>query len=47
MTDRDLDYLDWAAAEAEDEAALEAQWQGAEAASEAELERADTPETPA
>jgi hypothetical protein len=42
--DRDLDYQDWAAAEAEDEAALEAQWQEAERQSEADLLRADSPE---
>ena len=47
MTDRDMDYQDWAEDEARFEAEEEAAWQEAEARSAAEIEAADTPETPA
>lgn len=46
MTDRDLDYQEWAAEEARLEAEEEARWLEAEAASQADLERADAPKTP-
>jgi endogenous inhibitor of DNA gyrase (YacG/DUF329 family) len=46
MTDRDLDYQEWAAEEARLEAEEEARWQEAEAASQAALDRADAPNPP-
>lgn len=46
MTDRDLDYQDWAEDEARFEAEEEAEWQAAEETSNAELERPNAPTSP-